>query len=339
MKKVTIRDIAGLAGVSYSTVSRCLNGNLLVADKTRERVLRLAREHGFAFNANARNLSNRKTDVIGMVLPENFQNFEVRFYHMSLLNHVRDSLERMNYDLLTTFLSNRYSGQNHAKRLVQEGKIDGLILVQQSLSSETVRYFVHQDIPMIFSHFPVDYEGLSIANVHSDNITGGELVARRFLSTGRQHCLCFNSLPQDRDLRQRLEGFVRVFKAGGGTAQIMHSATRSFNAGYELAKTHENLLRQSDSLFAINDLMALGAMQALEEMGFKIPDDIAVIGYDDSELVRMCRTSLTSVNQKQGEVALLTCDKLIHRIKGQVQEKDFFQETLIRPELVIRESG
>jgi len=337
-KKVTIKDIAKIAQVSYSTVSRCLNGSELVSEDTRQKVLKIAEETGFGFNASARGLSTNRQNVIGLVLPENYQDFNVSLYHSGLLTHVRSSLERMNYDLMVTFLTNRYTGQNSIQRLVREGKVDGLIMLQQNLSVEMLQFLYERRFPVVFSHYPVHYQDYGIVNVYSDNLAGGALVADRFISCGRKKALCLSSLPEDIDCAQRMEGFRSRFEERGGeVAGVLKAGSRSFSAGYELVVRGEDRLREIDCLFAVNDLMALGAMKRIRELGLGIPEDIALVGYDDSPLVRFNTPGLTSVNQHQDEIALLTCEKLIRFIE-QGSSEGMEQNVQIKPELVIRES-
>jgi len=152
-KRVTIKDIAREAGVSFSTVSRCLNNSSLVAESTRIRVRNIADEIGFEFNSNARSLITSQSGTIGIILPENFTVVNVNVYHGMLMNNLRISLEKADLDLIVTYEENHFTGKNNIFQLVSRNKVDGLILLVENPSSQSLEFLETRQVPYVCLHY------------------------------------------------------------------------------------------------------------------------------------------------------------------------------------------
>jgi LacI family transcriptional regulator len=175
---ITSKEIALIAGVSQSTVSRSLNDSPLISEKTKERIRKVAKEQGFVFNANARSLSTNKTNTVGIIYPDNFNDFSVNLYFSSLHNQLRESLEKENLDLIVSFAENKFTKTNNIERLIKCQKVDGLIIVKSKLDHQTVNYLKSSKIPFVFMHHIPDISQLHNVDVDivcTDHIKGGYL--------------------------------------------------------------------------------------------------------------------------------------------------------------------
>lgn len=341
---MTLKDIAKLAQTSVSTVSRSLNDSELVADETKRRIKRIAEEHGFEFNASARGLVTSTTGTIGVILPENYDRFDVLLYHAALHNDFRKSLERADKDMIVAFLKNRFSGLKNVEKLVTRKKVDGLIIVQSQIDEETTRYLESRQVPFVLTQYPPATPDPPYDVIYSDNWTGGKLVAEHFLQHGYTRVACITG-GDEAQSQQRIAGFVDTFAANGIEIDPNHIFTGDFQSesAVEIIRNHRSTFHGVDAIFAINDLMAFGAMQSLQAEGVGVPEDIAVAGYDDTPLASITLPGITSVHQSREEIALLASELLLDLIDRKAEGRDpdehVSRAVAIQPRLIVRESS
>jgi len=339
---VTLKDIAELARTSVSTVSRSLNDSDLVAEETKRRIKQIAEEHGFEFNASARGLVTSTTGTIGVILPENYDRFDVLLYHAALHNDFRKSLERADKDVIVAFLKNRFTGLRNVEKLVTRKKVDGLIIVQSGIDTETARFLEQRDVPFVMTQYPPADASPGYDVIYSDSWTGGKLVAEHFLEQGFTSAACITG-GDEMQSQQRVAGFVETFTARGGTVEpdLVLAGDFQSETAVRLVRDRIDALRRVDALFAANDLMAFGAMQALQAAGFRVPGDIAVAGYDDTPLAGITLPGLTSVHQSREEIALLASELLLELIEANAAgtHADRAPRVIaIQPRLIVRDS-
>ncbi|TVQ36516.1 MAG: LacI family transcriptional regulator [Spirochaetaceae bacterium] len=339
---MTLKDIAELAGTSVSTVSRSLNNSPLISEETRARVRAIAAIHGFEPNAIARGLATRTVGTIGVILPENYDRFDGLLYNAALHNDLRSSLERAELDTIVAFKRNRFSGRDNIEKLVMRKKIDGLILVQPELDRRSVKFLEQKQIPYVLIQYPPDEQKLPYDLFFADSWTGGRLVAQHLISRGCRSPLCISG-GKERQSLQRIAGFRDGYTAAGFDPDTMIVLDGDYSAPSASTLIRENLplITKSDAIFAANDLMAFGAMEALRSAGLRIPDEMAVVGYDDTPLATALIPQLTSVHQPEEEIAFLACERLLKLIK---EHNDYGrrvsppQTTALQPRLIVRQS-
>ncbi|HET6451320.1 MAG TPA: LacI family DNA-binding transcriptional regulator [Spirochaetia bacterium] len=321
-KETTLRDVAEAAGVSMATVSRSLNDSTLIPESTRRRVRVVADQLGFEFNAHARSLITRRVGTIGIILPPDYDRFGVQMYHGTLHNALRSVLECNDIDLIVAFLTNHFSGRNNIKKLVSRKKVDGLIIVQPVIDRDLIEFLRSKEIPFVFSHYPPPEEcPADVDIIYPDNELGGLLAARHLVSIGRSRILCIGAKgdrPHHREWDLRMEGVHRGLKEAGvvpGPENELRG-DMTIESGYNLVMSKRATLRDYDGIIALNDLMAIGAILAAREIGVSIPDDLAVVGYDDTDLAAAMRPSLTAVHQPREELSLVTCERLLELVRS-----------------------
>ncbi len=336
--QVTIKDIAEIAGVSFSTVSRCLNDSPLVSDKTKQKVDRIARELGFEFNSSARGLITSKVGTVGIVLPEQYTKINVNVYHGMLMNSLRTSLEKRDVDMIVTYQKNHYSGKNNITRLVTQGKIDGLIILMENMDEETLDFLKSRQVPFVCTHYPPTPQIKDQDVIYTDHYAGGKIVAEYFLEHGYTQFSLLAAEGSHLEFQLREEGFSdTVNKAGGEVTR--YQCDTEFESARELVSKHLSEIQKTSALFSMNDLMAVGTIRALQDAGISVPEQVAVIGYDDSEYDKYYKPSLTSVHQPKEELAVLTCDRLFYQMEKQKTNKEVTKRLIsIQPVLIERES-
>lgn len=335
---LTTKDIALLAGVSQSTVSRSLNNSRLISQETRERVLKIAREQEFEFNANARGLSTNRTHTIGIIFPDEYLDFGVNLYFGSLHTHLRETLEKRDLDLIIAFSQNRFTGADNIKRLIIRRKVGGLIIVRSRMAPETLEFLHQSGIPLVFLHFHQESTKLEgIDQVYTDHVKGGFLGTEHLIKLRHKKILCI-SAGEGSEYQQRRRGYRNALE----THHIPYDESlilygdRSFQSGYDLVMQNRGLLDTVTAVFVHTDVMALGVLEALKERNIKVPEDIALVGYDDIELSTYFHPHLTTVHQPREKIAVLACERLFEMIGSKKVKRG--KEIQIQPTLVVRES-
>jgi LacI family transcriptional regulator len=344
-KELTLKDIARLARVSTSTVSRSLNNSPLIPESTRKRIRKIADRQGFELNAHARSLATRRVGTIGIILPSDYERFSVNLYHGTLHNALRDALERSDIDLIVAFLANRFTGRDNVRKLVTRKKVDGLIIVQPVPEGDLVDFLKSAGIPFVFSHYPPP-EGCrkDVDLIYPDNELGGYLAAQRLLALGRKRLRCVAMDGElDAEYSLRITGFRRgLSERGTNRAPIVLAAREpTIGAGYDAIHALGAGVNAIDGLFALNDLLAIGATAALRDRGRKVPEDVAVIGYDDTELAASIKPALTTIHQPREELSAATCEMLIDLVAQRREGTEWRKgrRVVLPPSLVIRETA
>ncbi|MCM3791343.1 LacI family transcriptional regulator [Domibacillus indicus] len=336
---ITTKDLAKLANVSQSTVSRSLNDSPMIPEKTKKRIKKIAEEHGFQFNSHARSLAANKTYTIGVILPETLFDSRVDTHFKSWQNELLESLERLEFDVIISFFQNRFTKKNNIKRLIAAKKIDGLIILEPSLDDETINVLEKTDVPFVFcKYIPPFYQAKEVDFVCVDQFKGGYIATEHLIKLGHQKILCISANNVGGEFELRTEGFKAALINNNiqYDEEMLIYGNETFQSGYELILNHLEKVKDVTAIFAQNDLMALGAIQALKESGFNVPQDIAVVGFDDIDLCTCYKPYLTTVHQPTKEIAALTCKRLIEKIESTEPVAKLKLE--ISPSLVIRES-
>lgn len=336
---MTIKDLANLAGVSHSTVSRSLNDSPLISEKTKQRIKALAREHNFELNASARSLSTRKTGIIGIICAEFYDQHRYSFYIAGLLDTVRYKLEEASYDSIITFPHNSKTGTSNINRLVTQKKIDGLLLIIPDLEPEDRKIILNYDIPHIFMHFKHEHpEERNAEYIYSDHFKGGYLAGSYLAQSGRSRFCVFTESLENPEYKERIEGFYAALTDYGidRTAVTTFFGICSFDYGFKTVHQHFNQIKECQAIFAHADIIALGCIEALREHGVRVPEDIGVIGYDDIVLGNYFRPKLTTIHQPK-EIQVEKSTKRLFDIINRTEDSKPLRD-VVEPILIERES-
>ncbi len=287
----TIKDVARIAEVSLATVSRVVNNGPKVGQKTREKVLKVMADIGYTPNANARALVTKKNMTIGVVLPDLTEPFFASLAH-GVEQIARDKKMQL---LLSTSLVDAQS-ERQAINLLRERRCDVMVVQSKKLTDEELIQLAAQISGLVIINRYI--EPLANRCIWLDNLQGGRLAAQHLLSLNHQHIACISSRVDIDDPQQRLSGFTQELATKGCTInpELIVSTAPTLQGG-ELAA--QQLLAKRipfSAVFVYNDAMAIGAISTLEDNGYRVPQDISVIGFDDVLLARYARPKLTTLN-------------------------------------------
>lgn len=324
-------ELAKIAGVSVSTASRALSNHPRVANGTRERIVALAREHGFRLNQTASALRKQRTGAIGVVVPlghEVDQALSDPFF-MGLLGGLADALARRSYDL---FLSRIVpQGPDWLDNIIASGRVDGILLIGQSDQIDVIERVASEYSRMVV--WGAARLGSNQITVGTDNLTGGELAARHLIARGCKR-LAFLGNPDVPEFADRYRGFHSVIAEAQGVEDRVVPIHLTVENAYHEMRTYLESNPAPDGVLAASDVIAMSTIRALAERGLRVPDDVAVVGYDDILLAGYTSPALTTIRQDVVHGADLMVELLLARIAG-----TSVGSVAMLPELILRDSA
>ena len=333
-KAQTIADIARLAGVSKSTVSRALNDSPLIGAETKDRIRAIAREHDFSMNEQARRLSLRQSNVVGLVLldlPNKPKTLDL--FMLEVMGGISAGLGGLGYELLVLRVDPRESGW--VRRTLDSGRADGFIMHSASCSPELLEQLLAERAPLVLWGSPRQTGGYS--TVSGDSLAGGRLATDHLLATGRRRIAFLGGPFWAHEVEERRSGYAEALEAAGLVAEPELVAHADWmNAEHTGAQAIAELLERDpsiDGIFACSDLLALGAIDAVRASGRTVPEDVGVVGYDDSAIAAYANPPLTTIRQDGALIGSLLARTLVQQLQtGAVTN------VTIPAELVVRES-
>lgn len=318
--RLTMADLARLAGVSKITVSRAMGDSALVNPETRARVRELARQHGYSLNVTARNLRLRRSHTVAVIVemapsPERPMSGP---YPLELLGGISQELTSAGYSVL---LSARHGAITPATQAA-----DGVILLGQGAHEDAVHTVEGWRMPTVI--WGADM-GAGHVVVGSDNRHAGASVAEHFLAAGRR-LPCFIGDLDHAENAERFAGFRNALAAKGITPS--HIGEVGFTADAAAKAVAALLARgsfQADAIFAVSDLLAMGAIQALHGHGIRVPEAVSVVGYDDTPMGASFVPALSSVHQDLYQGGMLLARKVLALIDGKPVSSEYLPTRLV----------
>ena len=328
----TITDLARLAGVSPGTVSRALAGKSLVNARTREKIVDLAREHGFRPNQMASGLRRQKTGVIGVAIPLGHdvrQQISDTFF-MTLLGHLADELTLGGYDLMLRRVVPAQD-PDWLDRFIGSGMIDGVIVIGQSDQFERIEEVADGYLPMVV--WGNHQEGQRHCVVGTDNRLGGRLAAERLIAAGARS-IAFVGDTGPIEFAARHAGACDIAHRMGVPVQVLPTHLSPDRASAEIARHLDAIGGDCDGIFAATDTLAAICLAELRKRGIAVPDDIKVVGFDDLPIAAQTMPPLTTVRQDIAGGARGLVQLLLRRLAG-----DDTESLVLPPHLVVRQSA
>lgn len=328
MTGVTIRDVAKRANVGIATVSRVLNNNPSVSEATRQKVLAAVAELDYTPNYSARRLSLGKTLTIAVIVP-----FFTRPVFVERLRGVEQALAHSEYDLIL-FNVETVDRRNHCFRAVpRRERIDGLLIIALSPQDTEVDYFLQSQVPTVL----IDTTHPRLNRVVIDDVLGGRLATQHLIDLGH-HKIAYLSEHLDNPFNftanvDRYQGYCQAFEAAGWPVNptYLQEVAYGQQAARQGAKELFALADRPTAIFAASDTQAIGVLQAANEMGFNVPQDLSVVGYDDVEVTEYL--SLTTIHQPLFEFGIKGVELLLETIEKPTRSP---HKILLPVELVVR---
>ncbi|MCC8167057.1 MAG: LacI family transcriptional regulator [Planctomycetes bacterium] len=337
---ITTRELAALAGVSQSTVSRCLANNPAISLETRERVCELARQNGYRIKRGPGNRDPRDRKAIAVLMTG------ARYtnpYLENVFTHVYNRIEEARYMAIHVNDKDETLDYHRVEELVDTGIIAGFIIINLHFNPHVHEYLERLGIPHVYLHYfgKESLEALDI--IDTDNYLGGHIATQHLLSLGHTRIKVLTSSAWSDKLdshtfRDRTAGFRAAMDAASlpiDRDDVTIISAHNYEEAYRYVRDNLDHVRGYDAIFTHNDTMAIGCINALQDNGVAVPRDISVIGYDGIEAGDFCRPALTTIYQPVAELAAATLRRLITIIQSPDQTA---VRSFIQPRLLLRNS-
>lgn len=312
---LTMQHIADMLKISKSTVSRALSGDRRVKPETRDKVLRLARELNYHPNPLASGLARRKSNIIGVITPFAPRSLSDPFY-LEFVGGIGDYAMTRGYSLLLSPTYGRSAGQDAGSthvEMTEVHRVDGLILTEPRVDDERIEYLKANGVPFVFLGMPP--RGEDIPWVDGDNVGGVRLAIDHLVSLGHSRIAFIAGPPDQTAAARRLSGYKKSLAANGIECdeRLIFPGDFTEAGGYEAGRLIAGVFRERGitAVFASNDVTAIGAIRALKEAGLRVPEDVAVVGFDGIHLGHYIDPPLTTVRQPIYEMGRAACRLLI----------------------------
>ncbi len=332
---VTIYDLAREAGVGIGTVSRCLNNHPSVSAETRAKVLAVARRLNYQPHPHAQRLASRKTNTFSAIIP-----YFTNYFFVQVLQGIQDKASELGFDIVLYGVNHPSQAEYYLRRSLQRGRVDGVLYFSMSLPESYSAKFKQMELPLVM----VDNSHPEFDSIRVKNLEGAMEATRHLLSLGHREIAMINGSLQTHPGRERLEGYRTALSDHGVrfSEERLFISTVAKQDGFSREGGREAMKRLLDArvggtgitaAFVASDIQALGALEVAREHGVRIPEDIAIVGFDDIELAQY--GGLTTMRQPMHEMGVLAVSKLMSRIKEPNAPPTL---TTFLPDLIIRES-
>jgi LacI family transcriptional regulator len=335
-EKVTIKDIARMANVSHTTVSRALNNKSRIRKETKERILSIARELNYQPNFIARSLVMKRTKTLGLVITT----IANPFYN-ELAQGIEATARSLGYNIIFCSTQSDLPTEKQHIEILRSKGVDGIVLTSAHIGDPNIVGLAEEEFPIVLvnrrTYHPIVKERVDYVGI--DNILGGFLAVEHLIRLGHQRIGVIGGSSESSVGFERLEGGKKALEAYGMRETIDYFLDGDFlkESGYQGGKRFLKMTEPPTAIFAANDYMALGAYQAILEEGHKVPEEIAIVGFNDIEFTAMKGIELTTIGQKKYEMGSIAVKTLVEKIEGK-EVRPSTKEIILKPELVIRNS-
>ncbi len=337
-KRVTIKDVARIAKVSPSAVSRVINSEQGVSEDTRYRILRIANALNYRPNLVARSLVKQKSDSIAMLITNTRNPI-----FPEIAQGVEDTLRKRGYSLNIVSTYDDPKIETKEIEALHSKGIDGLIVSSSLIESESLSGLVQSGFPVVaVLRRPYHVQNLDFVIV--DNVRGGYLAVEHLIRLGHKQIAVIRGPANTSTGIERFEGALKAFKAYGVHLfnDLIQMGDYSKESGYLATNRFFQMglkIRQirPTAIFACNDDMAIGALEALLDMGLRVPEDVALVGFNNVEITSLRTIELTTIRQQKREMGRLAAERLLEKIDRN-KSYDEPSQVILEPKLVIRKS-
>jgi len=328
---VTIADIAKAAGVSRATVSLALNDKPGVAPETRKRIKEIAKKLNYKPNAFAKGLVLQRTETLGVIVPDISSPF-----YAELVRGVEQEASARGYHLILCTTAGKLSKEELYLRLLEERRIDGMILMTPRGDEEFISQIQKRGFPLVVVDRDIQAAD-EVVEVIVDNLHGALTATEHLIKLGYRRIGFINGIPELQASRDRLRGYQLALHEHKLPFRDEWICSGDFleDGGYRCMRRLLSIKPPLEAVFIASDLMAIGALKAIKEVGKRVPDDIAIVGFDDISLAAHLDPPLTTVRQPMAEMGALACRLLLQLIEG---EEVLQRKAILQTKLIVRAS-
>lgn len=326
----TIRDVAREAGVSVATVSRVLNNSGAVREDTRRQIEEVAKRLRYTPNTAAQSLSTRRTSTIGVLLPDLFGEF-----FSEVIRGIDQTAQQHGYHVLVSSSHNDRAGIEATLRLMR-GRVDGLLVMSPDLDAHSLSHNLPERLPAVLLNCRVD--DLSYDSINIDNRGGARAMTAHLVRLGHRRIALITGAMHNHDALERAEGHRAALRAAGieGDPRLELAGAFTEESGYRAAERALRLEPRPTAVFACNDAMAIGALSALRAAGVRVPEEMAVAGFDDIPMAQYVHPPLTTVRVGIHGLGARAATRLLEAIERRSGEER--QQITLPARLVVRAS-
>jgi LacI family transcriptional regulator len=305
----TIREVAERAGVSLTTVSHVVNRSRFVSEDTRKRVLEAMQDLNYRPNAVARSLRSGKTHTLGLILPDSSNPF-----FAEIGREVEKTAFTEGYSVMLCNTERDLAREELYVRLLSDKQVDGVIFVAAGEQIDSLAYLLEQHTPIVVVDRDLSYD--EVDAVLTDNLLGGYQATQHLIALGHQRIACISGPVNGARSMERVSGYRRALEEYGIAEDPALLLIGDYHpqSGRDAAHHLLSLDNRPTAIFACNDLMAIGVIRAVTAERLSIPDNVAVVGFDNIELANYTTPSLTTVAQPITEIGALSASLVIQRI-------------------------
>ena len=309
---VTIRDVARRARVSVATVSRVLNDKGPVLEETRARIQKTIARLGYVPHATARSLITRRTNTIGVLLPDIYGEF-----FSELIRGIDATVRRAGYHLIVSS-SHGDRSETGAMFRAMRGRVDGLIVLSPDMSVPALRSSIPASLPVVLLNSVSDGNS-AFDLINLDNFRGASAMVEHLASLGHQRIAFVRGPIPNADASERLRGYREAMRELelDWREELEFPGNFREDAGYRAGQRIARMSRPPTAIFAANDAMAIGCLAALREAGKSVPGDFALAGFDDIPIASFISPALTSVRVSIAELGASAAERVLHGVKAQ----------------------
>ncbi|WP_094548425.1 LacI family DNA-binding transcriptional regulator [Petroclostridium xylanilyticum] len=323
---VTIKDIAKVANVSYATVSRALSNHPEVSDKTKKRIQDLAKAMGYTPNAIARGLVTKNTHTIGLIIPDITNPF-----FPEVAQGIEDCANRNGYQVFLCNSNWQLNKEKEYLKALYEKRVEGIVIGPVSNDVSHLLDTVNKNVPLVFAAYKPQIEECNY--VATDDYKSAVIAMEYLIKLGHRKIAFIGG-----QHKVRLNGYIDILQKYNIPVMPSYIKYGQFKqeSGYQMAK---ELLIENEiptAILAGNDIIALGVIQAIEEFGLSVPNNISVVGFDDISFAALDKIQLTTVFQPKYKIGELCVEILLDKIKNPDNHK--FVHKILEPKLIIRKT-
>lgn len=330
--KLNLEKIAKLSGVSRSTVSRVINNDPNVKSSTRERVLTIVRQSNFHPNAAARSLAAGRTRVLGLVIPQGVSTLFAEPYFSLVIQGVSTACNSLDHSVMLWLAEPEFERRT-INQIIAGGMIDGIIISSAVKNDPVISALAQSDVPFILIGRQVDQPNVSYVDV--DNFSGAHEVVTHLLCQGYRRVAAITGPLNTIAATDRRDGYLEALKDRQVAFDPALVVEGDFTEGSGYAAVQRLLPYNPEAIFAASDIMAIGALRALREAGLRVPDDVALVGYDDIPIAAHMEPPLTTMRQPIYRLGITAAETLIDMVGHTAAHP---RRMVLPTELVIRES-
>lgn len=329
----TLRDVAERAGVSVTLASRVLGNYGYVSEEKRVKVLKVAQEIGYQPNILARGLKTKKTYNIGVIISD-----VTTFFFTSVVRGIEDVARQNGYHVS---LCNSDENPEKEKEYLEElfrRKVDGVILSATGKNLSFLRKIIRSGVPVVLVDRKIDE--IETTQIVVDNEWGAYEAVEHIIKLGYRRIAVINGLSGIMTSEERFSGYCKALKENGLSVEkeLIKYADFRMEKGKKVMLEFLGMKNPPEAVFVTNETMTTGALLALREKKVKIPDDIAIVGFDDPVWAPLIDPPLTAVRQPSYSIGTIACQSLLQKLGKIGRGRSFHEEIVLKPRLIIRES-